>query len=92
MVGAYDDQSALDVGLGLRPDLVGRGLGLAFVEAGLDFAHETFAPASYRLSVATFNRRAIAVYERAGFRATRSFIQHTNGGDHEFVAMTRPAS
>jgi RimJ/RimL family protein N-acetyltransferase len=92
VVGVYDDPAALDVGLGLRPDLAGRGLGLAFVEAGLAFARATFAPGSFRLSVATFNRRAITVYERAGFRATHTFAHRTNGGDHEFMAMTRPAA
>jgi ribosomal-protein-alanine N-acetyltransferase len=75
----------------MRPDLTGRGLGLAFVEAGLAFARETFAPASFRLSVATFNRRAIAVYARAGFRPRGTFSSHTNGGEHDFLVMTRPA-
>ncbi len=67
LAGAYDDPTALDVGLGLRPDLTGRGLGLDFVEAGLSLAREVFNPPSFRLSVvATFNQRAIAVYERTG--------------------------
>lgn len=89
--GAYADADALDVGLGMRPDLTGRGLGLAFVAAGLAFARQTFAPASFRLTVATFNRRAIAVYARAGFQAQGTFISRSNGGEHEFVVMTRPA-
>jgi ribosomal-protein-alanine N-acetyltransferase len=58
----------VEVGLGLRPDLTGRGNGLAFLEAGLDFGRRLYAPAAFRLTVAAFNRRAIAVYERAGFR------------------------
>jgi hypothetical protein len=32
-----------EVGLGLRPDLTGRGLGGAFLDAGLRFAVETLA-------------------------------------------------
>jgi ribosomal-protein-alanine N-acetyltransferase len=79
------------VGLGLRPDLTGRGLGHAFVASGLAFARERFAPSRFRLSVAEFNERAIAVYERAGFVRTRSFDHATNGGTYPFVEMERSA-
>jgi RimJ/RimL family protein N-acetyltransferase len=90
--GAYDDPDGLDIGLGLHPHLTGRGLGLPFVQAGLEFARATLAPASFRLSVATFNRRAILVSERAGFVATHTFMNRTNGGTQEFVVMARPAT
>ena len=79
-----------EVGLGLRPDMTGRGLGDEFVGAALRFAADTLGAESYVLAVATFNRRAIAVYERAGFRQAGQHYQHrTNGGVHEFVRMTR---
>jgi ribosomal-protein-alanine N-acetyltransferase len=79
------------VGLGLRPDLTGRGLGGSFLADGLAYARERFAPRVFRLSVATFNARAIRVYERAGFVVTRSFPHETNGGSFPFVEMERPA-
>lgn len=79
------------VGLGLRPDLTGRGLGLGYVEAGLVYAQERYAPLRFRLSVAAFNARAISVYERAGFVVTRSFTHETNGGSHAFIEMERTA-
>jgi len=79
------------VGVGLRPDLTGRGLGLAFLEHGLDFAGKRFAPTAFKLSVAAFNTRAITVYERAGFVVTRRFTHETNGGLFPFVEMERPA-
>lgn len=94
LVGFFELRSDGDdviVGLGLRPDLTGRGLGLAFVEAGLAFARERFGPSRFRLSVAAFNERAIRVYERAGFLPLRKYDHETNGGVHLFLEMTRPA-
>jgi len=89
--GDYSDGGAVDVGLGMRPDLTGKGLGREFLEAGLEFAKERFSPLRFRLSVADFNARAITVYERAGFEKAGSFIQNTNGEGRPFTLMTRPA-
>lgn len=78
----------LEYGLGLRPELTGRGLGLDFFRAGLEFGRKRYDPKLVRLFVAEFNARAIAVYERAGFcetgRHVRSFARW---GDVEFVEM-----
>ena len=83
---------AVFYGLGLRPDLTGRGFGLEFVRAGIAFAEQRFGPKRLVLDVAAFNERAIRVYERAGFRRTgghmRSFGRH---GEVPFVDMERPA-
>ncbi len=80
--------NVLEYGLGLRPDLTGRALGLEFFRAGLEFGRERYRPALVRLYVAAFNERAIKVYERAGFhetgRHTRTFARW---GDVEFVNM-----
>jgi aminoglycoside 6'-N-acetyltransferase/ribosomal-protein-alanine N-acetyltransferase len=78
----------VEIGLGLRPDLTGAGLGLAFFREGLAFGRRRFSARKFILNVAAFNERAIAVYERGGFRETgrhvRSFERF---GDVEFVEM-----
>lgn len=81
----------VEIGLAMRPDLTGRGLGLSFVQAGLDFARHRYAPTRFTLDVATFNVRAQRVYERAGFRPLDTFSRRFKGKQCEFLAMSRPA-
>jgi len=85
--GAYADDSYLDLGLGLRPDLTGTGLGYCFLTQALKFARKQFGSCGIRLSVATFNQRAIKVYQKAGFKAVKTFISSTPSGEREFVYM-----
>jgi [ribosomal protein S18]-alanine N-acetyltransferase len=81
-----------DVGLKLRPHLTGRGLGGPFLAAGLHFAAATMGAERFTLRVASFNRRAISVYERAGFREVERFQHSTGAGTHAFVRMTLDTS
>lgn len=87
----YSEDAIIDIGLGLRPDLTGQGLGLALVSAGLDFARKHFQPQTFRLFVLTFNERAIRVYERAGFTRVRVFTQKNIHGELDFLEMRRKA-
>jgi len=78
----------LDYGLGLRPDLTGRALGLDFFRSGLEFGHEQYRPSLIRLHVAAFNERAIKVYERAGFREVGRHVRSfERWGDVEYITM-----
>ena len=78
----------LDYGLGLRPDLTGRALGLDFFRSGLEFGRERYRPRLIRLHVAAFNERAIKVYERAGFREVGRHVRtFERWGEVEFITM-----
>jgi ribosomal-protein-alanine N-acetyltransferase len=76
-----------EIGLGLAPELTGRGLGTAFVLAGVDLTVASTRTAVVALDVAEFNRRARTVYERVGFRAVRTLVRETPQGPLSFIAM-----
>ena len=80
--------AALDIGLGVRPDLTGQGRGLAYVNAVLDFARRAFPPTAFRVTVAEFNKRAQRVWEKAGFRPVETFQR--SGDGMPFVILTLP--
>ncbi|WP_035507705.1 GNAT family N-acetyltransferase [Halobacillus karajensis] len=79
----------VDLGLGLHPDHTGKGEGEPFMEACLAMAKKEYKAERFTLSVATFNQRAITVYERAGFIRKGTFMQSTNGGSYEFLKMEK---
>lgn len=63
----YRDQ-ALDIGMGIRPDLTGRGKGAEYAKAVLEFADSFFKPKAFRVTIAAFNKRAIRVWQKLGFQ------------------------
>jgi RimJ/RimL family protein N-acetyltransferase len=69
------------LGLGMRPDLTGRGLAQPFIEAGLEYARREWRPRTFRLWVARWNERALRAYRRAGFHEVR------HGEESRFAEM-----
>jgi [ribosomal protein S18]-alanine N-acetyltransferase len=87
--GSYDS-SALDTGGGLRPDLTGKGLGRAAISTGLEFGRREYAPDAFRVTVASFNERALRVVRSLGFRAVGRFLAAADG--RSFEILVRPES
>jgi len=79
-----------DIGLGLAPSLCGRGLGGSFLRRGLKFASERFTPAGFRLTVASFNRRALRVYEKAGFHTVRAVTHAQTRMEFQIMVRSLP--
>ncbi len=86
--GAYPENGTVDVGLGMRPDLTGHGRGYAFVSSILEFALSEYNFNQFRLTVAQFNMRAIALYKKLGFKPIMVFPL----GDVKFITMERRIS
>ncbi len=64
---------ALDIGLGIRPDRTGRGHGSRFVTAVVGFAATTLRPDTMRVTISEWNKRALRVWEGAGFEHIQRF-------------------
>lgn len=83
----YDFKDITDIGLGMSPNLCGQGLGLKFFNSGLGFASNKLSAKRFRLTVATFNQRAIKVYQQAGFEKVNSFERISETGKIDFWVM-----
>lgn len=75
--GDYQQRWLLDVGYGLHPELVGRGLGRDFVAAVLGHARRTYNMSRFRVTIAGFNERSRRVCRALGFRQTGFFTAPT---------------
>lgn len=78
---------ALDVGLGLHPDLTGRGLSHAFLAAILELGRALFAPEYFRATVAAINVRSLRMFERAGFMVVQTFDSGSHNIQRFFVLL-----
>jgi hypothetical protein len=72
--------------------VTGQGLGQEFVSRCVEFvrSHYKLDEQAIKLDVADFNKRAIKVYERAGFAETGRITKKTHLGEVEFLRMSLP--
>jgi len=84
--GDYSEE-ALDIGLMIKPDLTGKGLGAKFAKGVIKNGMEKYAPKKLRVTIAAFNKRAQRVWKKNGFKITQTFNRNEDGLD--FVIMTK---
>ncbi|WEG12011.1 GNAT family N-acetyltransferase [Pullulanibacillus sp. KACC 23026] len=82
LVGVYDEPCT-DIGFGMRPDLTGQGNGTAFCSFIIADVKKKYKKKPLRLTVATFNTRAIHLYEKLGFKTYKHFKRDQD----EFITM-----
>lgn len=88
VVGQTAEEGTVDIGGGVRPDLVGQGLATALLPALMEFACGRWAPDRFRTAVASFNERSTRLCLSADFTVTRAF----EGPGREFQELVRPAN
>lgn len=84
-VELYAALDAVDIGLGMKPCNTAKGSGREFLEFILSCVCKDFPSRIIRLTVASFNKRAIKVYSSLGFKKTHEFIRPQN--EMEFIIM-----
>lgn len=62
-----ENENDVFLGIGLRPDLCGKGYGSAVIEDCCRISAELYPEKPISLVVRTWNKRAIRCYEKAGF-------------------------
>lgn len=82
--GVYNDE-AIDIGIGMRPDLTGRGYGRIFFHFVLKMISDSEPGIISRLTVASFNERAIKLYQNMGFNIQSEF----SNGEVGFFTMVK---
>jgi RimJ/RimL family protein N-acetyltransferase len=79
---------ALDLGMGLRPELTGQGRSHLFLQAAMAWGGELFAPEYYRATIAAINGRSLAMCARAGFFIIQRFRAQA-GEPEEFIVLLK---
>ena len=87
--GCYSTE-ALDIGMGIRPDLVGQRRGKLYAQAVVGYGLDRYAVQKLRVTIAQFNKRAQRVWQQLGFEQVEQFVKE--GTQEEFVIMTRAVS
>lgn len=75
------------VGVQMRPDITGKGFGTEFVKAIVEFGKQKYNLEHMDLMVTKFNKRAIRVYEKLGFKVVEEFVNTIRGNDYDFMTM-----
>jgi [ribosomal protein S18]-alanine N-acetyltransferase len=89
--GLAEHQGTVDVGVGMDPGLVGRGLGSAFGAVVLGHVRDLYGDRPLRAAVQSWNERSLRLARRLGFRVTGIHHCQQDGRDVSYTILVRPA-
>lgn len=82
-----DEQEKIEVGLGLRPDRCGQGIGKDFVKLITQYTLNQHPGRRICMEVRTFNKRAIKCYEACGYKIVLRHHKKFPWGSDEYFLM-----
>ncbi|MDD4056795.1 MAG: GNAT family N-acetyltransferase [Bacilli bacterium] len=83
------DDGQIEIGLGLRPDYCGKGLGKEFLCQIEEYLIPIFHPQKLIVFVASFNLRAMKVYKSCGYQIIGEENRRTNNDNYLFIKMEK---
>lgn len=88
--GGDYSQPAVDIGIGLRPDCTGRGLGKLVLQ---QFFDDIVTPGDHppllRATIAAFNQRSLRTFFALGFEESSCFTTQLDDRQIEWIIVTR---
>jgi RimJ/RimL family protein N-acetyltransferase len=89
VAGGVYDGSAVDIGAGMRPDLVGRHGGGKFLRSIIEFVGSEIGGGSLRATIASWNERALRAAKAVGFIPQITFVRSDG---KQFIVLVRAGS
>ena len=84
----FKENNEIYVGIGLKPNVTGKGLGKHILNFALEYIKQNYASYTPMLEVRSWNTRAIKCYTAVGFKPVKTIMQtDKNGVECEFVIM-----
>lgn len=80
-------EGVVRLGIGMRPDLCGQGMGYSFMKPIVEAAIARYPEREVDLEVLTWNQRAIRTYQKCGFTITDTYERRTPTGNKPFYCM-----
>ena len=85
--GGDYSQEALDIGLMIKPELTGQGMGTFFTNDVILNGLAKYDPSKLRVTIASFNKRAVRTWKKNGFKNVQTFKRSNDG--EEFVILMK---
>jgi [ribosomal protein S18]-alanine N-acetyltransferase len=89
--GLAGKDGVIDIGVGMRPDLVGQGLGRTFGAVVLDHVRARCGDLPLRAVIQSWNERSLRLAKGLGFRQTGTHRCVQAGHEVSYVVLIRPA-
>lgn len=81
------EQGKIEIGLGLRPENCGHGIGKDFVRLITQHTLQQYPDHQVYMEVRTFNVRAVKCYEACGYKTVLKHRKETPWGSNEYFLM-----